>query len=662
MEAAEARPAKRSRLQAAQARFSERSIWIMQRLLNNKDATKGPSGAAKRAFNAALAPARQCFQILRCPNIDPAVEDIQFAVARIPQLLRYTCDACEPLRQILHAHAQRGPVKVILCHDETTAGNVLATEARQKVLMFYITFACLQDFQNSASAWFPVGAVTHDQLSHCRGGLSKVHALFVEQWCAQNLDTPFAIGSDTLIRLQLSVFVSDMESQRAALCAKGSAGLKPCAFCITCLAKDASETAEDGSFQTIAQSDLSLFAKHDHGALQRYMREHVPNIPHTTKKDKELREKCLGYRITADGMWTSDPCCNTLPLQAFVNDSMHLYYANGIVCTEIQLLLTEVHKVTGKTIDDIKQTVLDAGWERPKHAKKDGENKWWCQRLFKTTFFTGSMYKGSAAQTRALAPLLAWLAEHVWLHIVPLRHAALSFLALSRCLHCLQTLPTTRDFELLRRLQREHHDCFRAVWPEHLRPKHHHRLHLSDHYLTAGCIPSCWGPESKHRDYKGLFAANTQHLLTSVDGGVQFSWHLLPRLLNRHAEMLSGSSISLKGWSLENPFSQEQVFQETNIRDCNIASSCTVGVLRLMEGDIILWGRNVEHAACCRFFLEQAGQLFIYITPLRLQSNTETYKTFAKGEKNDVVKWSALLAPRSCSWWRDTGNHILCVP
>lgn len=600
----------------------------MQRLLNNEDATKGPSGAAKRAFNAALVPARQCFQILRCPNIDPAAEDIQFTVARIPQLLRYVCEASESFLQVLQVHARAGPLKVVLCHDETTAGNVLATEARQKVLMFYISFACLEEFQSSAAAWVPVGAIAHEQLSHCRGGLSKVHALFVEQWCAQNLDTSFAISSEVTIRLQLSVFVSDMESQRAALCAKGSAGLKPCAFCMTCLAKDASHSAEDGSFHTIAQSDLSLFAKHDQVALQRYMREHINNLPHTTKKDRDLRERCLGYRITADGMWTSNACCNTLPLHAFCNDSMHLYYANGIVCTEIQLLLNEVYKITGKTTCDVKQTVQNAGWQRPKHAKKQGENKWWCDRLFKTTFFTGTMYKGSAAQTRALAPLVAWLAESVWQHMVPLRNAALSFLALSRCLQCLQTLPTTRDFALLTRLQREHHQCFQAVWPQHLRPKHHHRLHLSDHYLAAGCIPSCWGPESKHRDYKGLFAANTQHLLTSVDGGVQFSQHLLPRLLNRHAEMLINASISVRGWSLEKPFSQEQVFQETNIRDCRIASSCTVGVLHLTEGDVILWGRNAEHAACCRFFWNRQSSCSFTFRPFDCKAQLRHIKLF----------------------------------
>lgn len=45
------------------------------------------------------------------------------------------------------------------------------------------------------------------------------------------------------------------------------------------------------------------------------------------------------------------------------------------------------------------------------------------------------------------------------------------------------------------------------VWPNQIRPKHHHRLHLSDQYIATGCMPSCWGPESKHRDYKSLFAS-----------------------------------------------------------------------------------------------------------------------------------------------------------
>lgn len=425
----------------------------MQRLLTGQEPTKGPSGAAKRAFAAALAPARQCVDILRCPHKDENAEDIQFAVARIPQLLRFMCEASTPLLHILKIHADAGPLKVVLCHDETTGGNVLATEARQKVLMFYITFTCLQDYQTSPQTWFPVGAVTHEQINHVRGGLSKVHTLFVEQWCAQNLHMPFAIGEDVTVRIGLNAFVSDMESQRSALCAKGSAGLKPCAFCINCLAKDAESTAEHNNFQTIAQSDLSTFEQHTHSSLRAYIRQHVNNLPHMTKKDKDLREKCLGYHITRDGMWTSDLCCNQLPLQAFVNDSMHLYYANGIVCTEIQLLMNEVYRVTGKTIDDVKATVLDAGWIRSKHSIKEGETKWWCQRLFKSTFFTGTMYKGSASQTRALAPLLTWLAESVWQHMPPLRGCALSFLALSRCLQCLKTLPQTKDFALLSNLQ-----------------------------------------------------------------------------------------------------------------------------------------------------------------------------------------------------------------
>eukprot|EP00438_Fugacium_kawagutii_P025331 Skav230906 [mRNA] locus=scaffold3693:74068:75429:- [translate_table: standard] len=453
-----------------------------------------------------------------------------------------------------------------------------------------------------------------------------------------------------------------MESQRSALCAKGSAGLKPCAFCADCLAKDAESTAERADFHTIAEPDISAFTKHTQASLQRYLREHINNLPRTTKKNKDLREKCLGYRITPDGMWTSDACCNTLPLNRFVNDSMHLYFANGIVCTEIQLLLSEVQRVTGKTVDDVKATVLDAGWVRPKHSVKEGENAYWCKRLFKVTFFTGTMYKGSASQTRALAPLLSWLAESVWQHMPLLRDAALSFLALHRCVQCLKTLNQTKNFALLSELQRAHQIAFAKVWSKAIRPKHHHRLHLSEQYIATGCIPTCWGPESKHKDYKGIFASHTQHLLTEKDGGSQFSLSLLPRLLNRHADMLRDASISVQGWSLENPFSHEQVFRETNIRDCSIASTCKVGAVRFCEGDMILWGQNAEHAARCGFFLEKEGQLFVHVTPYRLVNTAASQKTFLASNNNDVVKWSTLQAPHLCSWWKEAGAHILCLP
>ena len=110
-----------------------------------------------------------------------------------------------------------------------------------------------------------------------------------------------------------------------------------------------------------------------------------------------------------------------------MNDSMHAYFANGVAALEINLLMQEVQRCTSKTIDDIKQAVLQAGWMRSGQLARDGQTKHWTARLFVPAFFVGSMYKGTAKQTMALLPLLLWLAESVWSKVASLRLAVDSF-------------------------------------------------------------------------------------------------------------------------------------------------------------------------------------------------------------------------------------------
>ena len=64
-----------------------------------------------------------------------------------------------------------------------------------------------------------------------------------------------------------------------------------------------------------------------------------------------------------------------------------------------------------------------------------------------------------------------------------------------------------------------HQKAFVAQWGDYVRPKHHHRLHSPLQYKALNLTPTMWGTESKHRDYKGVFAANFQQWLTEGAGG-----------------------------------------------------------------------------------------------------------------------------------------------
>eukprot|EP00435_Cladocopium_sp_Y103_P040540 s3930_g11.t1 len=120
-----------------------------------------------------------------------------------------------------------------------------------------------------------------------------------------------------------------------------------------------------------------------------------------SQKDAEMTERCLGYRVSDKSVWFSNPCADLLPLWKYVNDSLHIYYANGLTCLELNLLAEAVQRVTGKDIADLQRTVLAAGWQRHGMGQRHGQSKYWIKRLFTPSFFTGSLYKGSAKQARA---------------------------------------------------------------------------------------------------------------------------------------------------------------------------------------------------------------------------------------------------------------------
>ena len=653
-------PKKKARLTSAMARYSEKSIHDMSRLLEGKEHKSQPSGAAKRRMREAIGPVCACYEQVTAPNKDPSQPDVQWAFANIRALLRCMASSCPSFVTFLQSQEQ--PLRCILSHDECTAGNVLATEQRQKVTLCYLSLECMAKWGDSPTAWLPISAISHAQVANTRGGMGNVHRRLIEAWAQQRLEEPFELVPGVSISLVLSCMVADHDAQRGSLCAKGSAGLKPCAFCINCIAKSAQGTAErDAQFRTIAESDMSLFQQHSTEALRQFICKALQHPK--SKAEHELQERVLGYRIERNNMWMSPTCLQCLPLERYVNDSMHCYFSNGICCVAIALLLDAVQTVTKKTIADIKRAVLDAGWLRHRSHSRHGENQYWTKRLFTEAYFGSSMYKGSAKQTLALLSLLRWVCESAWLHVPGLETAAACFLKLCACVECIRTIGHTKSFDKLHALQTEHQKAFVKQWGDYVRPKHHHRLHLPFQYRALNLCPTMWGTESKHRDYKGLFAANFQQWLTEEMGGSAFSTRLLPRLALRHMEMWNERPLAASGYSLDKAFPESEVLKETDLTGVVIAPKCRIGLLDLQEGDIILWGA-CENAGTCHCFIERNSELYVLLSQYAYVSGTESLRTFRITNNKVIYKWNSLENPKTCSWWRrETANSIVhCLP
>lgn len=447
MERSTSSSAARPRLDAAIARFSHQSIWNLQCLLEGKEPSKHTSGALKRKLAQRLEPAARCFHLITAPNCDSAAENIQFSVANLAELLGFVAMTVPSFRSFLET---RCTGKMILSHDETTAGNVLSTDASQKAVLFYLTFCELQNIHESPRAWLPVGAITHRQAAQVLGGLSKVHALFVEELSRQT-QHPIMVCPGHHLLLKLHCMVSDLDAQRLALCAKGSAGLKPCAFCSNVLSRAAEETAAHSheQFVSIHEHDVTKFTRHTQHEIQEYMNRATRDWHHRTKIEKDMRERCLGFNINVGAMWESPTVCHALPIHAFVNDSMHCYFSNGCCSAEIVLLLAAVKNETGMEIAPIRQAVLDTQWRRSGQNWRNGENDHWTKRLFTDTFFTGNMYKGGAKQTQALTSLIRWLAETVWVKIPALAPKARCFLKLGTCVDCIRRISQLQNYDTL---------------------------------------------------------------------------------------------------------------------------------------------------------------------------------------------------------------------
>ena len=188
----------------------------------------------------------------------------------------------------------------------------------------------------------------HDQLEHCVGGMSAVTATFFQHWTEDALHVPFYICDGLHVSVQLRIFVSDLDSQRGAFAAKGSAGLKPCIFCGNCLMGNAEGAARNEHFRTIAEHDMTFFQKNDRSDLEATIKYWIGLLPRMSKQEISLRERCLGFNLDPHSVWNYPPAVlDTFNIDAIMNDAMHCYFATGICNSEIILLLASSKRSHG---------------------------------------------------------------------------------------------------------------------------------------------------------------------------------------------------------------------------------------------------------------------------------------------------------------------------
>ena len=644
-------------LRSAIARFSGDTVITLSRLLKSQDISSTSSGAFKRKVQASLAPYLACFRPVDVASSRTGASAEIFYIADMKALLRFVSSQCPSLQDVFRAHSAE-PLSAILAHDECTSGNVLNPLMRQKTLLFYVSFTCLKPILKSSRAWFPVAAIPHDQLEHCVGGMSAVTATFFQHWTEDALHVPFYICDGLHVSVQLRIFVSDLDSQRGAFAAKGSAGLKPCIFCGNCLMGNAEGAARNEHFRTIAEHDMTFFQKNDRSDLEATIKYWIGLLPRMSKQEISLRERCLGFNLDPHSVWNYPPAVlDTFNIDTIMNDAMHCYFATGICNSEIILLLQAAKDHMGATVQDLCEACLVARWKR--HDVK--ESQAWLKRLWKPAFFGSDMYKGSGSQTEALMHLLRWIAESVWMAIPAMQPYCLCFRALCKCVDALNVFDDTNNWEQLKVAQAEHQKLFAALYPENVRPKHHHRLHLPEQYAKLGCQVMCWGVESSHRDYKSTFASNLKHLLLEDDSTGRFGKSLMPRMLLRSIELFNARPFLEKGFELHEPFTEDEVYQATGIKHARLSSKCIFPMVDARAGDFLIWGSDFRNGGIVNFFLVKDARLYILFQTCRLTCSSPGQRIFQKENAQDFLPHMALSGLAPPAWLAKNDGTIVCL-
>ena len=348
------------------------SIAALTNMLRGKDVKKQPSGALKRAAQQALGPFRQCFKCVALPCKDAQDDAIQFMVADLKRFLDHVARQCYSIEEALTASPD-GRLQAFLAHDEATAGNVFESEIETKGLaVFMFSFpGSLQACRDSARAWLPVSAITHEQLEGLRGGIAEATAAFLRSWSEDNLLEPFPIRKrQRQVTVALKLFISDLDSQRAALAAEGQCGFGNRAFSVRiALPATLAMHAQMPTFHTVEQHDFSQFVPYSRNDLEACILHWLGRVETMSRAEREYSASdAWGYNLEKHSLWSCPASRALLHINMIQNDCLHCYWSNGICSSEVILLLKLAQVNLGVTVNGLAEACVNAGWSR--HDKK----------------------------------------------------------------------------------------------------------------------------------------------------------------------------------------------------------------------------------------------------------------------------------------------------
>lgn len=682
-------PSKKRRLSHLLAWTNSKELWKITHLLQsgeNKSKAQ-PSGAWKRQRAKILESDLSCFKELQISGKDEM--PVRFWIADIGKLLNYINEQVDFYSQRL-ALVSSDVLHLVLVEDEATGGNVLATSSSKKVHLWYFCVATLGD-SHRPDGWFPLAAFPTRDAAYLPEGAGEVAAAVFRDLSRQ-LRSPMRIGQRSF-SLRVQAMVGDYEALRSVLNAKGASALKPCLACKNVISRQhgAEVLASSPYFLTVDSAEVDKFDKYSALELHDSYDKFLQDTDTMSVQDKKEFEICVGFHIHRRGVLASEEARSIVSVGNLLYDSMHCYFANGIISSEIIHITKAFEKATQISLTTIQSSVKEVNWICKNRAFSSPSARAW---LFNQSYFQGDMYKGSGTQTWYVFPLLLY---YLMLLATPDQLPALvCFQALYQdpcswfslfsyfaphglgtfCLFCrlermmclLLLLPGIGevylelkkwrrgfgDIQALKALQIKHQELFGRFYSGFERPKHHFRHHLPDMYSAHGYF-DCWACEARHRAYKKELADTLSG--TYAAGSGLLSRSILTQLLHKQV------------WSLQdNPWfnglelqchSVEDVEQATGLQGFRIAKGYRLGSLHLQTDDVIFDGCK---AAWIHFFAQSETSTFCILEDLdETPSRVPFARVFELTGRKRAVEVQPCFTISQPAWHYVEGRTVLCL-
>lgn len=409
--------------------------------------------------------------------------------------------------------------RLLLYIDEVTPGNPLRPEKSRCTQCIYWTFADLPPHVLCQSSfWFVFTTVRSTVVAHWPGKVSGLmrHALlrFFGDPSMPNFREGIVLQSDDrsfLLRASFAGFLSDEKALKEIFALKGASGTKPCPTCSNIVQHLRPERLQGTRLVDIGCWNPERFEYHTNESFYSMVDCLQTALDNREPRSKIAKlEQMFGLLADPHSILFDGRCRSIVrPIDHYIRDWMHTLVSHGVVGTQTAMLLVACRRA-GIGADRL--TRYTSAFVLPK--ARGGVSPTW----FEDRRVADDHMRSFASEQLNMVPIvLAFLQDLVDPQHALVDHAR-CYALLSKILEILSAGPTLayRCRDLLRATILEHHRLYADLYPDGIKPKWHHMIHLPEGLSQVGANLSCFAMERKHRVTKAAALTVFRHFEHTV--------------------------------------------------------------------------------------------------------------------------------------------------